>query len=559
MAKQLIVEPTGKWEGNDGSYSTFTLRIGTPPQAYRVLPSVSGSEIWVPKFPDACSLLAADTNACEQSRGSQPGASAVDQSESWHFQDLWTLSSGTSPFNDGANATYGLESVELDTKSGMFTSNVSQQLIAAYLTPDFWLGVIGLGIRPTQLSSQDHFASLLSHLKEVGQIVSASFGYTAGRSYRKSLVTVLRRQLTCEVVHAPGILTLGAYDIGLISSGALMVPINRTNLELRASLQRVTVTNSRLGLARSLATSSNSTFLIDSTTSQLWLPTDLCEDLSQAFGLEYDQTFNYYTISSSVHLDLIGRNASMSLALAAADNPAESTIVTLKYEALATNLSAIPYNESTQLYFPIRRASDENQYVLGRVLLQEAYLAVDWETFNFTIGPAVPPRQLELLNTSPGTGQGSLSSIPDSRSPTSKALIGGIVAALVVLLIAVATLGYWFWRRRLSQLAPNQSQQPPEVPVSPKDMEVEAEKYRRATVGSQEVPEGYGTLPRYEPPPAPPVEMFASHGEAMLMSNEIVEMEGEGVPGELRSAEDIRRSSEAAKQKSTTVTVREVT
>ena len=60
--------PTGNWDGNDGGWSTFAVRVGTPPQAFRVLPSTSGTEIWVP-LPDSCSQNPAN---CGTARGVEP-------------------------------------------------------------------------------------------------------------------------------------------------------------------------------------------------------------------------------------------------------------------------------------------------------------------------------------------------------------------------------------------------------------------------------------------------------------------------------------------------------
>src|ERR1700733_11634305 len=33
-------------DGNDGAWSTFAVQIGTPPQAVRLLPSITGNSIW---------------------------------------------------------------------------------------------------------------------------------------------------------------------------------------------------------------------------------------------------------------------------------------------------------------------------------------------------------------------------------------------------------------------------------------------------------------------------------------------------------------------------------
>ena len=60
--------PTGNWDGNDGGWSTFAIRVGTPPQIFRVLPSTSDSQTYIP-LPDDCALNGA---RCGSARGVEP-------------------------------------------------------------------------------------------------------------------------------------------------------------------------------------------------------------------------------------------------------------------------------------------------------------------------------------------------------------------------------------------------------------------------------------------------------------------------------------------------------
>lgn len=45
--------PSGNWDGNDGAWSTFVIRVGTPYQFFRVLPSTHGQETLLP-LSDQC-------------------------------------------------------------------------------------------------------------------------------------------------------------------------------------------------------------------------------------------------------------------------------------------------------------------------------------------------------------------------------------------------------------------------------------------------------------------------------------------------------------------------
>lgn len=66
--KAYSLAPTGNWDGNDGGWSTFAIRVGTPPQYFRVLPSTSGTDVWIP-VPDNCGQNAA---LCGAARGVEP-------------------------------------------------------------------------------------------------------------------------------------------------------------------------------------------------------------------------------------------------------------------------------------------------------------------------------------------------------------------------------------------------------------------------------------------------------------------------------------------------------
>lgn len=60
--------PSGNWDGNDGAWSTFMIRVGTPAQLFRVLPSTSGTETWIP-ISDNCN---AGISWCGNARGVEP-------------------------------------------------------------------------------------------------------------------------------------------------------------------------------------------------------------------------------------------------------------------------------------------------------------------------------------------------------------------------------------------------------------------------------------------------------------------------------------------------------
>jgi hypothetical protein len=62
--------PSQFWEGNDGAWSTFIIRVGTPAQTFRILPSTASEETWVPA-PEECPVLNLPTEECGDKRGVQ--------------------------------------------------------------------------------------------------------------------------------------------------------------------------------------------------------------------------------------------------------------------------------------------------------------------------------------------------------------------------------------------------------------------------------------------------------------------------------------------------------
>lgn len=65
----ISVSTSQAFEGNDGPWSTFVLRVGTPEQVFHVLISTNGQETWVP-VPEGC--IQSDPSDCGKSRGVLP-------------------------------------------------------------------------------------------------------------------------------------------------------------------------------------------------------------------------------------------------------------------------------------------------------------------------------------------------------------------------------------------------------------------------------------------------------------------------------------------------------
>jgi hypothetical protein len=181
-----VFSPSQVWEGNDGSWSTFYIRVGTPEQNFRVLISTAGSETWVP-VPEGCRN---DYPNCGQLRGVAPFNNAqsngfqTNLSTTWESIGLYTLDL-ESKLNYTGNGLYGFDNVgtQIQNSGGL---NLTHQVVAGIATKDFYLGLFGLDPRPSNFSTfSDPQPSFMRTLRDKEMIPSLSFAYTAGAPYSK--------------------------------------------------------------------------------------------------------------------------------------------------------------------------------------------------------------------------------------------------------------------------------------------------------------------------------------------------------------------------------------
>ena len=168
-------------DGDDGSWSSFALRLGTPEQDVRVLPSTAGQATWV-VIPEGC-LGSSDTE-CDQSRG---GIFNYNKSTTWIGKGDYSLGlEANLGYNQSESGLYGLDTISLGIDNATNLPSLNEQLVAGFATYDYPMGMFGLGQQPTNLSVYDDgYPSYLKVMKSRGLIPSESWGYTAGAPYRK--------------------------------------------------------------------------------------------------------------------------------------------------------------------------------------------------------------------------------------------------------------------------------------------------------------------------------------------------------------------------------------
>jgi len=119
---------------------------------------------------------------CIASRG---GLFNSSQSTSWHVLGNYSLGL-ESNLGYNESGTYGRDKISLGLSNATGGPTLGSQLVVGIATEDYHVGVFGLGVQGTNISSYNATNSTyLMTLKGNGLIPSLSWGYTAGAKYRK--------------------------------------------------------------------------------------------------------------------------------------------------------------------------------------------------------------------------------------------------------------------------------------------------------------------------------------------------------------------------------------
>ncbi len=337
-------------DGDDGQWSSFTIRVGTPAQNVRVFISTSSPETWV-VLDAGCTT---GDNTCLQNRGSTYNYNA---SSTWSQHGSYKLGTEQN-LNNSVQAFFGNETLGLGIQ-GSGGPTLPDQIIGAFASEEYYLGMFGLNPASTNFTPQDQGRqSYMSTLKNQSLIPSLSFGYTAGAKYRLKQVL--------------GSLTLGGVDSSRFIPNNLSIPFAPDpSRDLMVGIQSIKSID-QSGKTTDLLPTGIMSFL-DSTIPQIWLPLGACQAFEKAFGLMFDETSELYLVNSSLHDQLISQNASFTFMLGVTATGGQTLDVTLPYDSFDL-LVTPPTNgvANNSRYFPLRRAANDTQYTLGRTFLQEA-------------------------------------------------------------------------------------------------------------------------------------------------------------------------------------------
>ena len=444
LAAPYVFEANGGWTGNDGNWSAFSVGIGSPPQYFGLYPSTVSSEIWVPDV-QACAWSPSWLD-CGAQRGVQAPAGPQSQgfesniSTTWDLIGIYDLATENNLYGskNDTTALYGEDTVTLRSDP---IQTIPKQLVAGIITASLWLGSLGLGSLGSSFSVRaENPQSLLFSMKSLGIIPSLSYGYTAGAWYSMSNAAYESSKANALRGTSLASLIAGGYDAAAFTPSGLQFAVDRSNGNaLPVTLKGLFAVNSPSGTLSAPIPSAGLEMAIDSTVSQLWLPPHVCDALAVALGLTFDPATELYTVNDSAHQQLLQSNPQFTLTLTTNSSSEDSTNVVFPYAAFDQRAYLPFYNVSTP-YFPIRRAANESQFVLGRTFLQEAYVVVDWERGNFTLGQAIhfprtskavliPP--FELTKKENGIGSKEIVGIA----------VGAVAGILILALLA------WMWMR----------------------------------------------------------------------------------------------------------------
>ena len=271
----------------------------------------------------------------------------------------------------GLQAVYGNDTVTLGIQ-GSGGPTLQDQIVAAYVGTDLYIGMFGLNPSSTNFTATDmNRPSYLSSLKTSNLIPSLSFGYTAGNQYRLKQVY--------------GSLTLGGYDSSLFTPNSVSIPLAAgPTRQLLAGLQKINLKDENG--TEAVLLSDGIMVSMDPTVAEIWLPATVCAQFEKAFGLTQDPQTHLYLVNNDLHTRLVAQNASVTFTLGSATSGGSTVDLVLPYSSFDLLLKppALGLTQSSK-YFPLRQATNDTQYTIGRTFFQEAYV------YPFSVPPLLIP------------------------------------------------------------------------------------------------------------------------------------------------------------------------
>ena len=147
--------------------------------------------------------------------------------------------------------------------------------------------------------------------------------------------------------------------------------------------------------------------VIDSSTPFLWLPTEVCERFAAALNLTWREDLGVYVFSDGAQYTQYQTDTALSFTFTLssyqnADNFGQPfntpgvVNITIPSAAFAQLLrypfkNVIQFQASSVPYFPLKRSTKQgnnNQYIIGRVFMQEAYIITSYDRGSYSLHQA---------------------------------------------------------------------------------------------------------------------------------------------------------------------------
>ena len=350
-------------EGPDGPWASFPINIGDSGtglegQTFHIFPALSLSIVTVPVTADFCSGKHATDKSCAARTTFSAGASP-----SWASRGQIDVISalGLSRFVSGnttaQNQTYGTDNVGLGTASKE-SPILATQNVAFITSKDFFLGLFGLSNKRLNWDIAPRL-TFLSNLRESNYTTSLSFSYTAGSKGRNSTPS----------------LVFGGYDASRFDpQSTLEVDISDSLHPFPIILTSISFSwSQKIRNDTSIGSSGDISIYIESATPFIWLPISACTIFEEVFGLQWDERAELYLVNSTAHEHMLKMNTTVSFVLSSSRSKTKNTKYTLPYTAFDLIIT-YPLVDTESYYFPLKRASTPDQYILGRTFLQETHI-----------------------------------------------------------------------------------------------------------------------------------------------------------------------------------------
>jgi hypothetical protein len=466
--KSFLASLTNERDGSDGPWASYLLNAGGDGegkgQNLVVVPSFSLSITLLPLASPHCNGTDTGSNyTCDSRHMYRPIGNEYTQT---FGNNSNSTALGLSRFlatdmEVTQSAWYGTSNIGLGAASKQ-SITLANQLIAGTTSNVFNLGLFGLSIKALDIGGSIR-PTFLEKLATVSSIMPGTgFSYTAG-SFGNDVVwnlpspsgfsatpSVLQNSSVRKAI--PPSLVLGGYDASRVDQmSSLHVDIANNNAlsgtyPLFVNLTSITFSNSSSEWHNGTSDSLGSVAVyIEPSVTQLWLPLSVCKVFEEVFGLTWNETSQLYLINATEHARLQRLNTAVTFTLHSSWRGGTVRDFTLSYASFDLMI-AYPLVETTSYYFPLKRASSQDQYILGRTFLQETHISVDYIAGHFNISKPVSNDAPQALVSFPNTT--STTSKDDTDTGLSTRAYAGLGVGIGFLAILAEALLLLAWKKQ---------------------------------------------------------------------------------------------------------------